>query len=367
MAIIRPLNIVMDVTERCNLRCVMCYFSKIDRIRFPPFDRELSSDGNMPVEVFEQIASQFFPRARRVALACTAEPLIHPRFSELLGIARRHRIKDLWFPTNLLPLTESKARAIVESGVRTVAVSIDGTQGDLYESIRTGARWDMLHKRLQLLNRVRDGSRTRLRIIYTWMRANRDDLLRLPEFAARVGAYDLDVRSVVPTNHVDNADQILEHDDPEELAAILTATARDAVRRGLKLAYYPEFEDAAIRPQTQFGRIRRAHWRWRAGLNNSEAVRVRWFERLNGCSQPKRTYVIRPNGAVLPCIFWDQGPLGLVPTDSLSSLAGSSSTLLEGLRAGDPVGTCKTCQVRRDAFFQPVSRARARRSDPAPR
>ncbi|MBC8646869.1 MAG: hypothetical protein H7X85_06875, partial [Thermoanaerobaculia bacterium] len=77
---VRPLNVILDVTARCNLKCVMCHFSQADRIHFPPFDVRIADDGNMPVHVFEKIAADLFPRAWRVALACAAEPMIHPRF-----------------------------------------------------------------------------------------------------------------------------------------------------------------------------------------------------------------------------------------------------------------------------------------------
>ena len=122
----RPLNVILDLTSRCNLKCVMCYFAATDRLAFPPFDRQLSDDGNMPVEVFEKIAADLFPRSWRVALACAAEPMIHPRFRDIVEIAGRYGVPDLWFPTNLLALTEPTAQALVKNGVATVAASIDG-------------------------------------------------------------------------------------------------------------------------------------------------------------------------------------------------------------------------------------------------
>ena len=106
----------MDLTARCNLKCVMCYFSNTDRLVFPPFDTQLSDDGNMPVAVFEKIAADMFPRAWRVALACAAEPMIHPKFREIVGIAGRYGVPDLWFPTNLLALTEPTAQALFPRG-----------------------------------------------------------------------------------------------------------------------------------------------------------------------------------------------------------------------------------------------------------
>ena len=53
----RPLHVILDVTARCNLKCVMCYFAATDRINFPPYDSGLAGDGNMPIPVFEKIAA----------------------------------------------------------------------------------------------------------------------------------------------------------------------------------------------------------------------------------------------------------------------------------------------------------------------
>src|SRR5438552_919609 len=131
----RPFHVILDVTARCNLKCVMCYFAATDRISFPPYGAE-PGDGNMPVPVFEKVAAELFPRAWRVALACAAEPMIHPKFPEILSIAGRYGVPDLWFPTNLLALTETTARAIGDAKVATVAASIDGVTKGTYERIR---------------------------------------------------------------------------------------------------------------------------------------------------------------------------------------------------------------------------------------
>jgi molybdenum cofactor biosynthesis enzyme MoaA len=64
-----------------------------------------------------------------VALGCAAEPLIHPRIREIVAVASRYRIPDLWFSTNLLALIGRTAEAIVDAGIAVVAASIDGTTG----------------------------------------------------------------------------------------------------------------------------------------------------------------------------------------------------------------------------------------------
>ncbi|MEM7349823.1 MAG: radical SAM protein [Acidobacteriota bacterium] len=365
----RPLTIILDLTEQCNLKCVMCYFSGTDRLRFEPFERSLSERGTMPVEVFEKVAAEYFPRARRVALGCAAEPMIHPKFRDIVAIAGRYGVPDLWFPTNLLPLTPKNAEAIVAAGVTTVAASIDGVTRETYEKIRIGGKFDRLIARLNLFNEVKQkhgGQRPKLRIIFTWMKSNRHELRLLPAFAAEHGAVELDVRFVTPTTGVDVSPELLDDEDPRELWADLEATARDAVARGIRLASFPVFESEEDRPRDLASRLGRRLFHWKSGIERWEHWRHLWRERRNGCAYPGETYVIRPNGAVAPCIFWQGDPIGFQPEDDFDSIAQGDALnrIRDGLRCGEPVGTCATCIHRRDAFYRPFHRP-ARKPEPA--
>ena len=359
----RPLTLVMDVTERCNLRCVMCYFSNVDRLRFQPFDRQLSDNGNMPLEVFEQVAERYFAKAWRVSLGCAAEPMIHSKFDEIVRIAGRYNVPEVWFPTNLLALTQKKAEAIVDAGVHTVAVSMDGTTGDVYEKIRVGGKWPMFMKRLEMLNEVRKGSSTNLRFIYTWMKSNRHDLKNLPAFAEKYGARDLDVRYVTPTTGVDNTPELLGDEGKTVLDAELASMAEDAVSRGLKLAYFPSFQTPEDLRRHPLIRLKRALWRRKAGLYRDEYFLYEWRKRLYGCAYPGRTYVIRPNGAVSPCIFWEDDPMGFLPDGTAEQIDTGIQEISDGLRCGQPKGTCETCSQRRNAFYQPF---KIKSSKPSP-
>ncbi len=353
----RPLNVILDLTARCNLKCVMCYFAATDRLAFPPYDRQLSDDGNMPVEVFEKIAADLFPRAWRVALACAAEPMIHPRFREMVEIAGRYGVPDLWFPTNLLALTEPTAQTLVRNRVATVAASIDGMAKDTYEKIRVPAKWERLLACLDTLNRVKRDlkSRTpRLRIIFTWMKSNRKDLAALPEFATAHGATEIDVRFVSPTEGVDVTPELLSGEETAVLNAELAAAAREAVRRGIRLSSYPEFETPEDEPTGLVARARRRLWRLRAGMDRPEYYRYAWYQSLLGCAYPSRNYVIRPNGAVHPCIYWAEEPIGFYPADGLDRIAAGAplKRIRDGLRSGNPIGTCANCGERRTALYR---------------
>lgn len=353
----RSLNVILDLTARCNLKCIMCYFAGTDRLNFPPYDVELSSDGNLPVPVFEKIAADLFPRAWRVALGCAAEPMIHPKFKEIVEIAGRYGVPDLWFPTNLLALSESSARALIEHRVTTIAASIDGVTKETYEKIRVPAKWEQLIARLELLNEVKrrtKSRRPRLRIIFTWMKSNREDLEKLPAFAQRYGAEELDVRYVAPTVGVDVTPELLSDQDPQQLNGALARTAKEAVRRGLRLSSYPEFEAACDLAKSPLARLRRRVWRLRAGMDRYEYRRYALHQRLYGCAYPDRNYVVRPNGSVYPCIYWDQDPIGFYPAGDLTSISAGAplARIRNGLRSGEPIGTCANCAERRTALYR---------------
>jgi MoaA/NifB/PqqE/SkfB family radical SAM enzyme len=352
----RPLNVILDVTSRCNLKCIMCYFAATDQLNFPPYSAE-PPGGNMPLAMFERIAAEMFPRAWRVALGCAAEPMIHPEFREILSIAGRYGVPDLWFPTNLLALTESSAAAIRDAGVRTIAASIDGTTRETYEKIRVPAKWDRLLSRLELLKELRHSSkrkRPRLRIIFTWMKSNRKELANLPAFAERWGAEELDIRYVSPTVGVDVSPELLSDEDPRELNAELARAAKDTVRRGLRLTSYPEFESDADRPKALLPRLRRRLWHIRAGIDRWEHRRHAFYQRLYGCAYPDHYYVVRPNGTVAPCIYWEDGPIGVYPADGLAAISRGEplARIRDGLRGGEPIGSCASCGERRTALYR---------------
>ena len=356
----RRLELILDLTSSCNIRCIMCYFSTTDQLRFKPYHLEPGARGNMDLEVFQHIASELFRSTHTIGFGCSAEPLLHPDLPEILRACRHHRIPKVWLQTNLLALSEAKARAIVEHGVHTVAVSIDGTTRETYEGIRVGASWDRLHSRLDVLRRAAAaGSRPGpdLRVTFAWMRSNREELRSLPAFAASLGAREIDVRFVVPTVGVDNRDELLNDIEPKELMVELWTVARDATSRGIRLSAYPAMITEPDAHRSLIEKITHKMWLLKSGIEGPASWRRSFLERLNGCSFPGRMFLIRPNGAVLPCPFWEEAPIALVPRDGQREIAASDrlAKISKGLRTGCPVGSCRVCDARKDALFRPLT------------
>lgn len=337
----RPYTVVMDITDRCNLKCIMCYFSAVDRIRFPPETRAGPVRGSMDIETFQSVADDLFPHAESVALGCAAEPMLHSRFVDVLEIASRHQVPHLWFPTNLLALTERKAHAICDYRVTTVAASVDGFDAPTFEAIRARGSFERFCERLRMFNQIRNqvGERPRLRLIFTWMRANFDELTRLPDFAVRHGAEELDVRFVSPTVGVDNAPQMLDAIDNERITERLEQTAERASELGLKIIAWPEVRGRRL-PQM---------------AGRAAFMRHKLRQLSAGCSYPDHTFVIRPNGAVMPCMWWSGEPLGFYPEHRVDALRQSATltNIKNGLKQDQPIGSCRDCMERRRGLYRP--------------
>jgi hypothetical protein len=132
-----PLHLDVDPTNRCNLRCRMC-----PRTHY--LERGLdhwAPDGlrDMDVGLYEKIIASSVPRGlRSVKLNFLGEPLLHPRLTEMVGIAAQ---AGLWvrINTNAVALTGKLSRGLLEAGLTDIFFSFDSPYRERYEAIRLGA------------------------------------------------------------------------------------------------------------------------------------------------------------------------------------------------------------------------------------
>ena len=122
-----PTLIDFEVTNQCNLDCIMC-----------PRDSMNRPKGFMDFDFFRQVVDQIPPhRIEKSWFHLYGEPLLHPRLPEMMHYAgRRARIGELGLSTNCVLLDTEKSRALLESPLDTIVLSIDGATRETYEKIR---------------------------------------------------------------------------------------------------------------------------------------------------------------------------------------------------------------------------------------
>lgn len=231
----RPLTVLFDLSNKCNIRCRMCYFSYDSVFHRPAVF--------LPIDRFEQIAAEVFPHAKAVCLSAGSEPLTCPHFIEILRVAAEHDVPYLKFLTNGLLIDDAVTEALIDCGVDEIDVSIDGATRTTYESIRIGGRFDRLCANL---TRLRDRKRARasetplVQFNLTLMRSNVGELDAFVDLALELGAGRIAARHLMPYQGLDMEAESLAR-TPDLADACFHDFLDRAARASIPVATFPDF------------------------------------------------------------------------------------------------------------------------------
>ncbi|MEK6845510.1 MAG: DegT/DnrJ/EryC1/StrS family aminotransferase, partial [Nanoarchaeota archaeon] len=121
-----PLCLSLELVNRCNLNCVMCYKPHHSQ----PF-AELS------LETIQKIADECKKEGMpSLILGLGAETLIYPKAKEVLEIIRKSGVIDVFFGTNGVLLNDNIINAIFENQISRVEISLDAATPETYKKVR---------------------------------------------------------------------------------------------------------------------------------------------------------------------------------------------------------------------------------------
>jgi MoaA/NifB/PqqE/SkfB family radical SAM enzyme len=235
-----PYDIQFSPEHRCSLRCVMCA-STVWRNQgvTPLMDRRLP---NNTLERFKKL-EPYIPYFETVSLTGSGEPLISPAFPDILEILSKNKSVSIGFTTHAQVFDRARAELLVRSGIREIAISMDGACKETYEKIRVNAKWEKLLRSIDLLNQVkneRHSSMPHICFATNCMRQNIEELPALVDFAhAHRG------QKVLATNTI-IYDTGMEHESllhyPDLTRQMVVETIRRAKRLGI------QFDNRVLEP-----------------------------------------------------------------------------------------------------------------------
>ena len=143
---IYPSEIILEVTNRCNLRCVMCHFHGEGA-------RRVRSLGDMSSDLWGKILKELAQSGSHHTLIThgAGEPLLYPRLFELLAAAKALPNLTVGFMTNVMLLTPDVSREIMRLGVDWLAFSVDGVEPESHARYRRGSDLEVIEKHLSYL------------------------------------------------------------------------------------------------------------------------------------------------------------------------------------------------------------------------
>jgi MoaA/NifB/PqqE/SkfB family radical SAM enzyme len=128
-----PSQILMDITEVCNLACVHCphpAFKQSDQYAARYIDPELNEKMIDEVRQHGQGLTQY------IRYASNGEPLVHPKAYDMVEDAVRRSGVFVTLTTNGTIMNEKRTQKLLSGGVHLIDVSIDALRPETYAKIR---------------------------------------------------------------------------------------------------------------------------------------------------------------------------------------------------------------------------------------
>jgi uncharacterized Fe-S cluster-containing radical SAM superfamily protein len=237
---VRPesLTVLVDIVNKCNLRCIMCHFS---------FDKVFYQRSQlMSPETFAAIARTTRPYTRKLVLSAASEPTASPHFGDILRIAGTSGFPEIGFLTNGNLLSDALIEAVLDSGVTEVCVSVHAARAETYAHILRGGSLKKAIGNVEKLlarRRERGTALPRIQFNVALMRSNVDELVEIMETAARLGVDAVAFRHLIVFEGLNMEQETLSrHDKTHANRCILQALLR-ARELGVTITNAADFFD----------------------------------------------------------------------------------------------------------------------------
>ena len=168
-----PKHIEIEITNHCQLKCVMCP----NRVMTRP-------KGFMSCDILDKILSEAKGRTRSCYMHMIGEPLLHKQLLPMIQKVSSCGIRTS-ISTNAVLLDEDMAISLLNSPLDELTLALDSMRKEVYERYRVGSDFDTVVENIDRAISLRRGlpnSRTQIEMQLIVMVDNVDDV---PEFRAK--------------------------------------------------------------------------------------------------------------------------------------------------------------------------------------
>ena len=176
----------IEVTTHCNLKCVECP-------RTVDLEQGIWRNEHMPLDRFARVVARL-PPAACLILQGVGESSLHPRFREMVALARHSgKFTDIALSTNGLTRDAAYFADLARLGLTGINISVDSLDPATAEKCRSGTRVDKLKRRIgEFAARFPN-----VTIAIVASRHNLDDIPRTLEILDTLGRFEVQVQPVI--------------------------------------------------------------------------------------------------------------------------------------------------------------------------
>lgn len=184
----RKVRLMVETTNRCNLKCVTCFSHQDGRVKT-----------DMPLKSFVKLIKVNKGSISHISLYNYGEPLLNRSISAMIRYAKKAGIRDVKLATNGMLLTRQKAVSLVHSGLDCISISLDGASQGSYAQFRAGGDWGMVVKNIARLVAIRDkaGCGPEIEIQFIIMKRNEHEIAEIESLARKLKVDTLRLKMVL--------------------------------------------------------------------------------------------------------------------------------------------------------------------------
>lgn len=184
-------NVYVEPTARCNLNCKTCVRKSWQE-----------KPGDLKMEVYHKLIDGLkkFPSLNRISFWGIGEPLVHPETENMIKMAKEIGARTQLI-TNGILLDKTRAHKLLEAGLDSIVISIDGTSPETQANIRSGADLQLIKKNIKYLRKLRAErkiNKPEIGIEFVIMKSNVHELKNLRKLAFEIGASFIFLTNLLP-------------------------------------------------------------------------------------------------------------------------------------------------------------------------
>tara|TARA_Y100001936_G_scaffold252797_1_gene314200 strand:+ start:1067 stop:2110 length:1044 start_codon:yes stop_codon:yes gene_type:complete len=282
-----PLTVVLELINRCNLECVMCYQGY----------RNDAKQHTIEDKMLDKIFDDFKENKLSALMLSASEPLLYKGIEKVLHRAKDAEIMDVFLFTNGSLLTKERSQMILDSSVTRLFVSIDAATQESYDKVRVP-----VSKRLLKEDRLEDLDNNIKQFINMRNSLNRKTpVVRVSFCSLKENVHEIELFKKKWVDIVDSVE----------------------IQKEQSIEVYEKLEK----------------------INDTE-VKKRKLKTYN-CNKPWGDMSIYSDGSVGPCcnLVGRKAPIGNVNNNTIKEIWNGEkmNRIRDGFRNNNPIDVCKVC------------------------
>lgn len=172
----RPFSVLIQLTNRCNMKCSFCSF----------WSQGAHPNEEVTLEDYRRIAAQMAEVGTFLVSLEGGEPFLRKDLIEIVEIFSKEHLTVLY--TNGWLVNPEKARALFDAGLHQVGVSVDFASAEKHDEKRclSGA-FDRAWKAVEAFKESASNGKKQVHVMTVLMEENRSDLEALLQMSAKYG------------------------------------------------------------------------------------------------------------------------------------------------------------------------------------